>query len=115
MRTLVIIALLLTASVSGCRTIDRQRKAEQSAVASSSHPLAGMWKDHCEDDFGLAIAPAGAQLYSISFCGPGGCFEPGTYRPNSRIIDDPAYRVVDTNTIDVQADNGFVRYVRCGK
>jgi hypothetical protein len=23
-------------------------------------------------------------MYSVSWCGPGGCFAPGTYRPNSR-------------------------------
>jgi hypothetical protein len=82
--------------------------------ASASRPkLAGFWKDHCEDDFGLKIAQAGANLYSISFCGPGGCFEPGTYRPNSPIFGDQAYRVIDADTIEVLGGDGFSTYRRC--
>jgi hypothetical protein len=81
----------------------------------STHPFAGLWKDeHCDDDFGLAIAPAGPQLYSVSFCGPGGCFEPGTYRPNTTLVGDPMYRIIDQSTIEVSGQNGdFQRYVRC--
>ncbi len=75
--------------------------------------LAGFWKDHCEDEFGLKIEAAGAGLYSISFCGPGGCFEPGTYRPNSPIFGDKSYRVVDGNTIEVLGGDGFSKYYRC--
>lgn len=92
---------------------DLDRIAEKLAVPSQSHPLAGFWKDECSDDFGLAIAPAGKGLYSISFCGPGGCFVPGTYRPNSPIVGDPSYRVVNNNTIDVDGRNGFARSIRC--
>ena len=75
--------------------------------------LAGFWKDHCEDDFGLKIEPAGGEQYSISFCGPGGCFEPGTYRPNSPIFGDQAYRVIDADTIEVLGGDGFSTYYRC--
>jgi hypothetical protein len=75
--------------------------------------LAGFWKDHCEDDFGLKIEPSGAGLYSVSFCGPGGCFEPGTYRPNSPIFGDASYRVVDGDTLEVLGGDGFSKYFRC--
>jgi hypothetical protein len=75
--------------------------------------LAGFWKDHCDDDFGLKIAGAGGELYSISFCGPGGCFDPGTYRPNSPIFGDESYRVVDANTLEVLGGDGFAKYSRC--
>ena len=87
-----------------------------SSVATASHPLAGFWKDgHCDDEFGLSIAPAGPNLYSVSFCGPGGCFEPGTYRPNSPIVGDPTYQVIDNNTLGVSTKDGtFQRYSRCG-
>jgi hypothetical protein len=77
--------------------------------------LAGFWKDHCEDDFGLKIEPASGGLYSISFCGPGGCFKPGTYRPNSAIVGDRAYRVVDVDTLEVLGGDGFSKYYRCPK
>ncbi len=93
---------------------DLDHIAEKLAVPSQSHPLAGFWKSgDCSDDFGLAIAPAGKGLYSISFCGPGGCFVPGTYRPNSPIVGDPSYRVVNNNTIDVDRRDGFARSIRC--
>jgi hypothetical protein len=77
------------------------------------HPLVGFWRPSCENAFGLAIDQAGPGLYSISFCGPGGCFEPGTYRPNSSIIGDPAYRVVDPNTLEVLGADGFSTWHRC--
>jgi hypothetical protein len=76
--------------------------------------LTGFWKEDCTHDFGLQIARAGADQYSISFCGPGGCFEPGTYRPNSPIYGDRAYRVKDAKTMAVLGADGFSTYVRCG-
>jgi hypothetical protein len=83
--------------------------------ATESHPFAGFWKDgHCNDEFGLSIAPAGPKMYSVSFCGPGGCFEPGTYRPNTPIVGDPAYQVIDNNTLGISTQDGtFQRYSRC--
>jgi hypothetical protein len=69
--------------------------------------LAGFWKDHGEDEFGLKIEPAGGEECSISFCGPGGCFEPGTYRPNSPTFGDQAYHVIDAETIEVLGGDGF--------
>jgi hypothetical protein len=60
---------------------------------SSTHPLSGFWKNECGQDFGLAIAAAGTSLYSVSFCGPGGCSKPGYYRPNTTIVGDPEYKL----------------------
>jgi hypothetical protein len=75
--------------------------------------LSGFWKHHCEDGYGLKIEPAGRDFYSVSFCGPGGCFEPGTYRPNSPIFSDQSYRVIDGNTLEVLGGDGFSTYYRC--
>jgi len=93
-------------------------KTADSAAWPAGRPkpnLSGFWKDHCEDAFGLKIEPAGGELYSISFCGPGGCFEPGTYRPNSAIVGDESYRVIDADTLEVLGGDGFSRYYRCPK
>jgi hypothetical protein len=91
--------------------------APQASPPSPGQPpgpsLAGFWKENCKQDFGLWIAQAGGGLYSISFCGPGGCFEPGTYRPNSAIVGDPKYRVKDAQTIEVLGLDGFAAYTRC--
>jgi hypothetical protein len=90
------------------------REAEKLAIATAEHPFAGFWKrPGCGDNFGLAIAPAGPGVYSVSFCGPGGCFKPGAYRPNTGLVGDAAYRVVDADAIEVRGREGFSAYVRC--
>jgi len=82
---------------------------------TATQPLVGFWKNSCSDGFGLAIDAQKDGFYSVSFCGPGGCFKPGTYRPNTRLVDDPDYKVLDQNTIEVRGLDGFSRYVRCSK
>jgi hypothetical protein len=109
----IILCVLCLVGCSPNSGIDRSRAAEKLAVPSKEYPLAGFWKRDRSDNFGLAIAPAGNGLYSISFCGPGGCFKPGTYRPNSKIIGDKDYKVIDNDNIDVSAVGGFARHVRC--
>jgi len=78
------------------------------------HPLSGFWKMECRDNFGLAISPAGPARYSFSFCGPKGCSDPG-FRPTSRIVDDPMYRVEPSGTVmRVFPSNGdAVVYRKC--
>jgi hypothetical protein len=111
--TLLVSAVLLGGCVD---SHDSQRTAERLATASSSHPFAGFWKEPgCVDNFGLAIAPAEAGTYSVSFCGPGGCFKPGTYRPNTSLVGDSNYRILDKDTIEVLGRDGFSKYVRCGE
>jgi hypothetical protein len=56
---------------------------------------------------GLLLAGPPEDANSISFCGPGGCSKPGTYRPNSPIFGDPSYRVVDADIIEVLGGDGF--------
>ena len=64
--------------------------------------FAGFWKTDCKDAFGLQIMPFGDEgKYSVSFCGPGGCFEPGTYRPLTTIENDPKYEVISQDHIKV--------------
>src|SRR5688572_12681710 len=95
----MLMAIVLAVACSASRSDEPQRASLPSPAATASHPYAGFWKDgHCDDEFGLSIAPAGSNSYSVSFCGPGGCFEPGTYRPNTSIVGDPDYKVIDSNT-----------------
>lgn len=93
-------------------THDPDRTAEKLAIPSELHPMAGFWKDSCTDNFGLAIAPAEGQLYSVSFCGPGGCFKPGTYRPNTTLAGDASYQVVNRDTLRVLGQDGWSSYLR---
>jgi len=101
-------------ALASCMNVDSGRTAEKTANRTADHPLAGFWKkDGCADNFGLAIAPAGDKLYSVSFCGPNGCFTPGTYRPNTTIVGDSSYKVADENNIEVRGSSGFSKYNRC--
>ena len=87
---------------------------EKNAVKSESHPYAGFWKDEgCDDNFGWAIGPVDKNIYCVSFCRPGGCFKDGEYRPNTTLINDQKYNIVDENTIDFWSDSGWSTHVRC--
>lgn len=89
-------------------------QVERNAIPSKSHPLAGFYKDEsCKDEWGLAIGPANETQYYISFCGPGGCFPEGRYRPNTTIYNDPNYEVIDENTIKFKNEEGWTTHVRC--
>jgi len=86
----------------------------ENAVKSDSHPLAGFFKDRdCNDPWGWAIGPAGEKEYYISFCGPGGCFEENTYRPNTTIYNDQNYKVVSSDVIMFLSDGEWSTHVRC--
>ena len=103
--------------LSGCMralglVVPFDRTAEELAVPSEDYPLAGFWKVNPESQFGIAIAPAGDGYYSISFCGPRGCFRPGQWRPNTRIIDDNSFRVVNSDCIDIYQRDEYVRHRR---
>jgi hypothetical protein len=90
-------------------------QAETKAQPSETHPLGGFWKaGDCSRDYGLAIGPMGPDTYYVSFCGPGGCFAEGTYRPETKIYGDSTYRVIDKDKIEVEGWLGIrTPYVRC--
>lgn len=85
--------------------------ASVNAVAQDAYT--GFWKGNCSDAFGLQIMPASEGQYSVSFCGPGGCFEPGTYRPDTRLSGDPMYQVVSASHIKVLGRDGWSDYYKC--
>lgn len=95
----------------------------RAGIRQEAHPgepdpsmdFAGFWKEKCEDNFGLDIARVGSSgMYSVSFCGPGGCFEPGTYRPNTFINKDRSYQVVSATEIRILGGDGWSTYRKCG-
>jgi len=79
-----------------------------------NYPYVGFWKGDCSQTFGLSINKAEDNMYSVSFCGPGGCFKPGTYRPNTKLVDDQNYRIISIDEIEVKGMDGFSKYYRCG-
>ena len=112
-RALLVYALLLP----GCEddpNAGPNWEVEADAKATAEHPLGGFWKsESCAPDFGLAIGPMEAGKYYVSFCGPGGCFAKGTYRPVTSIYGDDKYRVESKDAIEVAGADGFSKYVRC--
>lgn len=74
----------------------------------------GFWKANCSDAFGVQIKKQPDSLFSVSFCGPGGCFEPGQWTPNTPIIGDPKYRIINATTLEIaRLDRGWDRYTKC--
>lgn len=91
---------------------DHNWDVERDAQPSDTHPYGGFWKVKPEDEFGFAIGPAGADSYYVSFCGPGGCFAKGECRPTTKLVGDPGYRIVNSNTIEVNGTDGFTAFHR---
>ena len=83
-------------------------------VRDASHDFTGLWKQSCADESALQIKPAGDNgMYSVSFCSASGCFDPGTYRPNTFVTGDTHYKVTSDNEIQVEGPNGFVTFQKC--
>ena len=93
-------------------------KNSQNIVAllkpDKSFPFIGFWKRDCKDTVGHAIDKTDDGKYSISYCTSTDCYKPGTRIPNTSLIDDAKYRILDNNTIEFQiADDYYWRYHRC--
>ena len=75
----------------------------------------GFWKDNCSDDHGIQIKPTEKQLYSVSFCGRGGCFKPGEWTPNTQIEGDKKYKIISPTEIGIKREDGggYFIYKKC--
>ena len=105
-------------SMTSARTVGDVRAAVREELSPGkrdpSKDFTGMWKGDCKENFGLQIKPVGDEgMYSVSFCGPGGCFEPGKYRPNTFITGDRSYHVASESEIEVRGGGGFSTYHKC--
>lgn len=80
---------------------------------STPPDFTGFWKEHCSDPFGVQIKKQAENLFSVSFCGPGGCFAPGTWQPNTPILGDPHYRLIDPTTLGMQHGESWQTYTKC--
>ena len=81
-------------------------------VKSTPSGITGFWKARCSDAFGVQIKKTG-NLFSVSFCGPGGCFEPGTWMPNTPILGDPKYQLINPITLEIQHGDGWQTFRKC--
>jgi hypothetical protein len=76
----------------------------------------GFWKAKCEDSFGLSIEHFGIDgLYSIVFCGPGGCGAVEDGR-KTYITGDKHFEVIsDDELVEVGRNGSRDRSLRCTK
>ena len=82
--------------------------------ATAAHPWAGFWKLSCKDEFGLAFIAAKPGLYSVLFCGPFACTKPGTFLPDTALLQDADYRLDDPNQIGILDKNKkYNAHTRC--
>jgi hypothetical protein len=88
-------------------------KNEQIGTAKRQPDFTGFWKTRCSNAFGVQIKKQTGNLFSVSFCGPGGCFDPGAWIPNTPIAGDPQYHIYDPTTIAIQHGNGWQTYTKC--
>jgi hypothetical protein len=79
-----------------------------------SKNFTGFWKEHCEQAFGLQIMHYGTEgKYSVVFCGPGGCGQPGSEGRITFITKDPEYQVVSEREIKQRVSEGWETYHKC--
>ncbi len=85
-----------------------------SGCSDQKAQFAGVWKSNCADYWGVQIRPAGADLYSVTFCGLSGCLKLGEWMPDTRIEGDPMYQVVSATEIRIRRnDAGYFTYKQC--
>lgn len=82
-------------------------------VPDPSLKLAGFWKVKCSDTFGLRIKPADQTgMYTVTFCGPGGCGDEQNER-KTFITGDTHYHVVSSTELQVGRPDDRSTYVKC--
>jgi len=109
----VTVAIFVCFVLCGCTTdFGRHWEVERDAVASPSHPFGGFWKSDLSNEFGIAVGPYGEGKYYVCFCGPGGCFAKGAYRPITSLTSDQEYRIIDANTIEIHSSTGWTKFYR---
>lgn len=86
------------------------------AYAAGKIDYTGLWKGDCSNWYGVQIKPVDNQLYSVSFCGKGGCFEPGTWMPNTGIDGDPKFNIISPTKLGIRNNDEkgtFFNYIKC--
>ncbi|MCA2999156.1 MAG: hypothetical protein ING75_11195 [Rhodocyclaceae bacterium] len=99
------------------RTVADIRKA----IAAENYPgeadlsvnFAGFWKGSCSDGFGLRIKPVDIPgMYTVTFCGPGGCGDEGNER-KTFIKGDKRYNVISATELQVGQEGSRSTYKKC--
>ncbi|MEQ1518296.1 MAG: hypothetical protein ABL931_17585 [Usitatibacteraceae bacterium] len=79
----------------------------------ASLDLAGFWKEKCSQTFGLRIKPADRpHMYTVTFCGPGGCGGEGNER-KTFIKGDKRYKIVSPTELQLGRAEDWTTYKKC--
>jgi hypothetical protein len=91
--------------------------APRSLKRDARFPYTGFWQVKCDpNDIGITIEGETRLFkkpYRLEFCGEQGCM----LRSYGRILSDPEFRIIDTDTIEFEASRALVTptiYHRCG-
>jgi hypothetical protein len=75
--------------------------------------FAGFWKVECSDSYGLRIRPLDKPgMYTVTFCGPGGCGDEQQER-RTFITGDQHYKVVSGGKLQVGPEGKRATYTKC--
>lgn len=81
-----------------------------------SSQYTGIWKNHCDDYWGVQVKSSVGGLYAVTFCGLSGCLDPGEWMPDTLIVSDPDYQVIAPDQIRItRGNNPSLTYIRCNK
>lgn len=94
--------------------VRRQLAANHAGEPDATKDFSGIWKEQCEDEFGLRIVRNDEDgKYIIGFCGPGFC-EDTDHARHSFITGDSNYEIIsDNELIQTGEQGGRQRYRRC--
>ena len=90
-------------------------------IAAENHPgtpdatkdFTGFWKKKCENAFGLQVKRGADGMYSIVFCGPGGCGDAADAR-RTYITGDRRFEVVsEDELVEISREGDKERIYRC--
>ena len=77
--------------------------------------FAGFWKEKCTEKFGLRIQPVEPRgMYTVTFCGPGGCGDEQNPR-KTFIKGDKRYQVVSASELLVGREGNKSTYRKCSE
>jgi hypothetical protein len=102
----------------GAIRVDIRNKAtadDYPGERDASKDFTGFWKEKCEEPVGLQIMHYGTNgEYSIAFCGPGGCGDPGEARKSFISRDKKHYEVVSEDEfVQIGLSGSRTTYHRC--
>ena len=85
-------------------------------TSDTTKDFTGFWKENCDNAFGLQIRHVGDDgMYSVVFCGPGGCGSPDDAR-KTFITGDRHFEVVSEDEVFELNNSGQrTKSIRCTK